>query len=88
MTKRTLVFEIKKIAGHHFYVARSDDLRGVYAQGDSVEQVRRRLPRIIRAFFEAQGIQVETVRTQPAEPIGHRSGKAQLLKAEAHLEAA
>lgn len=88
MTKRMLVFEIRKMDGHNFYVARSDDLRGVYAQGNSVEEVRRRLPRIIRAFFEAQGIQVETVRTRPVEPLPKQSGKARLLKAEARLEAA
>ncbi len=88
MTKRTIVFEIKKIEGHNFYVARSEDLRGVYAQGDTVEQVRRRLPRIIRAFFEAKGIQVETVRTQPAGPPSKQPGKMRLLRAEAFLEAA
>jgi predicted RNase H-like HicB family nuclease len=88
MTKRTIVFEITKIDGHNFYVARSSDLRGVYAQGDTVEQVRRRLPRIIRAYFEAQGLHVDTVRTSPAEQAEDGKNKSRFVKAEARLEAA
>lgn len=88
MVKRKIVFEITKLDASGRYVARSNDLRGVYAQGDTVEHLRSRLPRIIRAFYEAQGYQVETVRTRPAELMSSASGRAGLLRAEAQLEAA
>jgi len=94
MKKQTIIFEIEKLDEANWFIASSDDLRGVFAQGASVEEIRRRIPRLVRTFLIAQGHTVDSVTTRkPVEKPLVRKGKAPLkrikiLTAEARLEAA
>ena len=63
MTTLKITVEIVELPKTGWFVAKSTDLRGLYAHGATAAQVRRRLPALIRKLIEAEGHAVVQVRT-------------------------
>lgn len=61
MQERLIRISLKQHKDGDFFMAVSDDLRGLVVHGHTVEEINERVPGAIRDLLEFDGVQVKSV---------------------------
>jgi hypothetical protein len=64
LENRKITIDIYEHEATGWFVAKSEDVPRFYVHGASVEKIRSKVPRLLRAFYEASGYCVASVNTK------------------------
>lgn len=72
VVEKTVLVEVIRHSETGLLLAMSEDMKGLYVHGRTIEEIDERLPQAIRSLLEADG--VKAVRVRPIESVDAASG--------------